>query len=96
MAGSRLAFRNLDVEPSDPVESWPLEAVQTAPERGTLVDWRRMARAVRDDPWGPVARNIEYVLSYDRPYGTAMLFENVIAKVRRDAERREKKPSPPN
>ncbi|MGH3520521.1 MAG: helix-turn-helix domain-containing protein [Haloechinothrix sp.] len=90
MATSRLSFRNVDADPSDPVETWPVEAVQTALERGTLVDWRRMTRAVRDDPWGPVARNIEYVLSYDRPYGTAELFEKTIAKVRRDVEQAEK------
>ncbi|MBO0856120.1 MAG: helix-turn-helix transcriptional regulator [Nocardia sp.] len=90
MTTTRLTFRNVDADPSDPVETWPIEAIHTALQRGTLVDWRRMIRAVREDPWGPVARNIEYVLSYDRPYGTAELFEKAIAKVRNEAEQSEK------
>lgn len=87
---SRLVFRNVDADPSDPVETWPLEAIQTALERGTLPDWRRMIAAVRSDPWGPFARDIEYVLSYARPYGTAPLFEVAIARARAAAEQAER------
>jgi len=74
----------VEADPADPVETWPIEAIQTALERGTLVDWRRMLAAVRADPWGEVARDICYVLSYHRPYGTALLFERAIANARRD------------
>ncbi len=66
-----LAFRNVDVSPDDPVSEWPLEAIQTALERGGLSHWRRLAAAVRAQPWGPVARQIEEVLTYSRPYGVA-------------------------
>ncbi len=38
-----LAFRNLTIQPSDPVDTWPTEAVQTALERGDLEQWRRLA-----------------------------------------------------
>jgi hypothetical protein len=38
-----LAFRNVDVSPTTPVSAWPLEAIQTALERGGLGDWRRLA-----------------------------------------------------
>lgn len=90
MTQTSLAFRNLDADPRDPVEAWPIEAVRIALTRGSLTDWRRMLQSVIDDPWGPVARTIEYVLSYDRPYGTATLFEQGIARARAHAERDEK------
>jgi DNA-binding transcriptional regulator YiaG len=80
---SPLAFRNVDVSPDEPVSNWPLEAIQTALERGGLSQWRRLATAVRAQPWGPVARQIEEVLSYDRPYGVAELMERVIADARK-------------
>ena len=51
-----LAFRNVDVSPDDPVVEWPLEAIQTALERGGLSHWRRLASTIRAQPWGPVAR----------------------------------------
>lgn len=33
-----LSFRNVDADPSDPVESWPYEGLVTAVERGGLAD----------------------------------------------------------
>jgi len=87
---STLAFRNVDASPEDPVSDWPLEAIQTALERGGLRDWRRMAREVREEPWGPVARRIEEALAYSRPYGVAPAFERAIARSREAAEAAER------
>jgi DNA-binding transcriptional regulator YiaG len=81
---SPLAFRNVDVSPDDRVSEWPLEAIQTALERGGLSHWRRLADAVRIQPWGPVARQIEEVLIYSRPYGVAELMERIISDARQD------------
>ena len=53
-----LRFRNIDASPDDPVETWPFEGILAAVERGTLPDWRRLATAIRTDPWGPVARQV--------------------------------------
>ena len=47
-----LKFRNITASPEDPVQTWPFEGVLAAVERGTLPDWRRLARAIRADPWG--------------------------------------------
>lgn len=82
MTATRLNFRNVDAAPHDPVETWPIEAIDAAVTRGGLSDWRRMIAAVRRDPWGPVARDIEQVLEYERPYGTAELLERAIARER--------------
>ena len=86
-----LAFRNVDASPDDPVVDWPLEAVQTALERGGLPHWRRLASAIRAQPWGQVARRVEEALSYSRPYGVAEAMERVIARARSDAETDERR-----
>ena len=88
---SRTLFRNVGADPDDPVETWPIEAMQTVLDRGSLHDWRRVVAAVRRDPWGPVSRTVEYVLSYDRPYGASLLLERAIAHERKRAEADEKR-----
>lgn len=85
-----LAFRNIDTSPDDPVVDWPTEAVHTALERGGLSHWRRLARAIEEDPWGQVARRVEEALSVSRPYGSAELMEHVIAGARARAESAER------
>ena len=62
-------FRNLDIDPSSPVQSWPFEAIATSVERGTVSDWARLAAAITADPWGSVARQVEELLRYSRPWG---------------------------
>lgn len=85
-----LAFRNVHVSPGDPVSEWPQEAIQTAFERGGLEHWRRLATAIQAEPWGPVARRVEEVLTYNRPYGVALTMERVIAWGRHGAEASER------
>lgn len=87
---SALGFRNVDASPADPVSGWPLEAIQTALERGGLTHWRRLAAPIRSDPWGPVARRVEEALSYSRPYGVAEAFERAISRSRAAAEAAER------
>jgi DNA-binding transcriptional regulator YiaG len=87
-----LKFRNVDASPDDPVESWPFEGILAAVERGTLPDWRRLAAAIRADPWGPVARQVLEAVRLSRPYGTAELLEGVVDQARKlaaDSERRD-------
>jgi DNA-binding transcriptional regulator YiaG len=83
-------FRNVDVSPGDPVEQWPQEAIQTALERGGLSDWRRLAAAIRSEPWGSVTRHVEEVLTYSRPYGVTQTMERIIARARDAAEQAER------
>lgn len=85
-----LAFRNVDASPEDPVEDWPLEAIQTCLERGSLIYWRRLAAAIQAEPWGSVARRVEEVLTYSRPYGVAPFMERIIARTRESAEASER------
>ena len=85
-----LRFRNLDVSPEAPVEEWPTEGFIAALERGSLPDWRRIVRAVRDEPWGPVARRLEDALATTQPYGTGVLMSRALEQARAEAVRRER------
>jgi hypothetical protein len=86
-----LRFRNLNIDPETPVENWPVEAVKTALERGSLRDWRRLHQAISNDPWGLVARHLESALDASRPYGVAELMDRSIDNARRQAAARESK-----
>jgi DNA-binding transcriptional regulator YiaG len=81
-----LQFRNVDADPSWPVERWPYEALVTAIDRGLLPHWRRIASAVRRDPWGKVARSIEDYAGYAEPSGGLTLLLRAVARARKDAE----------
>ncbi len=87
---TRLRFRNVDAKPSDPVASWPLEALQTALERGDLLDHRRIVAEIAADPWGPVARRVEQLLDWSNPYGTERYMRRAIARARDRWETRER------
>jgi DNA-binding transcriptional regulator YiaG len=82
---STLKFRNVTASVDDPVETWPFEGILTAVDRGTLPDWRRLAAAIRADPWGPVAQQVLEAVEMSRPYGTSELLTTVIEGARRDA-----------
>ena len=77
-----LKFRNLTASPDDPVETWPFEGILAAVERGTLPDWRRLAKVIQADPWGPVAQQVLEAVRLTRPYGTAELLEGVVDRAR--------------
>lgn len=82
---SALKFRNITASVDDPVETWPFEGILAAVERGTLPDWRRLAAAIRADPWGPVARQVLEAVKMSRPYGTTELLTTVIERARQEA-----------
>ena len=42
-----LKFRNLEVSPQDPVDTWGVEGLLTAIERGGADEWARVSQAVR-------------------------------------------------
>ena len=85
-----LRFRNIIVSPDEPVEAWPFEGILAAVERGTLPDWRRLAKAIQSDPWGPVAQQVLEAVQLSRPYGTAELLEAVVDSARTRAAESER------
>ena len=79
-----MQFRNLDFDQAAPVDEWPAEAIETVIDRGTLSDWRKLAEAIRRNPWGPAARTTETVTSWGEHYGVDALLSNVIGHARED------------
>lgn len=80
-----VAFRNVDASPDDPVANWPQEALAAALERGGLAVWRRIAAEIYRSPWGSVARGVEEILTYSRPYGVELLMRRTIEAARTQA-----------
>lgn len=66
-----LSFRNVDADPAGAVEAWPHQAIETAIERGSLPDWRRLAGAVRSGE--QVEASVQECLSYADAPGAAVL-----------------------
>lgn len=66
-----LKFRNLDVSPVDPVSEWGVEGILAAIDRGGLEDWHRLARAVRQEPWGTVSADLEQAIELAEDTGVA-------------------------
>lgn len=85
-----LHLRNVDVDPTEPLELWPYEALVTLIERGNVTDLARLTRAIGLDPWGPVARQVEQYLGYAGPPGVGPLLARRIDRGRADAERAER------
>jgi len=81
-------FRNVDFDESLPLSQWPSEAIMTMVERGDLLDWRRLAHEVNQDPWGPVSQSVEEVIAISNPYGIGILLREEISLARKRVEKR--------
>jgi DNA-binding transcriptional regulator YiaG len=81
-------FRNLDFDSTAPMDLWPAEAIETVIDRGSLSDWRRLADAIRRNPWGPAARMAETVVAWGEHYGVDALMSGVLRHAREDVARR--------
>ena len=77
-----LSFRNVDVDTSAPLGMWPPEAIEILVDRGNLSDWRRLAAALAQDPWGPLARTVEEICSLDCHYGVDRIFQQILHRER--------------
>jgi DNA-binding transcriptional regulator YiaG len=77
-----MRFRNLDFDITQSLDEWPAEAIETVMDRGSLSDWRRLAEAIRGNPWGPAARTAETVAGWDEHYGVDALMLNVVHHAR--------------
>ena len=77
-----LRFRNITVGPDDPVECWGVEGILAAIDRGSLSHWRRIADAVRADPWGPAAADLEQAVTIVEDVGVAATLSRALAHAR--------------
>jgi hypothetical protein len=65
-----------------PVEFWPTAAIRSALEGGDIATWKRIAAALKRDPYGRTARQVEEVLEDSRPYGISKALWEVLDRAR--------------
>ncbi|WP_077086759.1 transcriptional regulator [Mycobacterium rhizamassiliense] len=77
-------------ETDQPVEFWPTSAIRSAMQGGDIDTWKRIAAALKRDPYGRTARQVEEVLEGGRPYGISKALWEVLerARVHLDANER--------
>ncbi len=84
-AGAAPQRRAPDVD--RPVEFWPTSAIRAALESGDdLTVWQRIAAAIKRDPYGRTARQVEEVLEVVRPYGVSKALAEVLSRTREKLE----------
>lgn len=83
-------FRNVDAEWTDPVETWPYEALVTTIERGLVSDWQPIFREINARPWGKTARRLESYLGYSEHRAEVRLFGAALERARELQREREK------
>jgi hypothetical protein len=65
---------------SRPVEFWPTAAIRAALETDDLTVWQRIVVAIKRDPYGRTARQVEEVLETARPYGVSKALSEVLVR----------------
>jgi hypothetical protein len=77
-------------DPDRPVELWPTSAIRSALQGGDIATWKRIAAALKRDPFGRTARQVEEVLEGTRPYGISKALWEVLERARTHLEANER------
>ena len=77
-------------DPDQPVEFWPTSAIRSALQGGDIATWKRIAAALKRDPYGRTARQVEEVLAGTRPYGISKALWEVLERARTHLEANER------
>ena len=78
-------------QPDDrPVEYWPTAAIRAALDTDDLSVWQRIVAAIKRDPYGRTARQVEEVLETARPYGVSKALAEVLVRTRKHLEAAER------
>jgi hypothetical protein len=85
------AARPVPRPPTDdrPVEFWPTAQIRAALETDDLTVWQRIVVAIKRDPYGRTARQVEEVLDSARPYGVSKALAEVLIRTREHLEANE-------
>lgn len=73
-----------------PVEFWPTSSIRTALEEGDIAVWQRIVVAIKRDPYGRTARQVEEVLETAAPYGISLALTEVLTRARSHLEANER------
>ena len=77
-------------DPDQPVEFWSTAAVRSALQGGDIATWKHIAAALKRDPYGRTARQVEEVLEGTRPYGISKALWEVLERARTHLEANER------
>jgi hypothetical protein len=77
-------------DPDQPVEFWPTAAIRAALQGGDIATWKRIAAALKRDPYGRTARQVEEILDGTHPYGIAKALWEVLERARIHLETNER------
>ncbi|OBK53321.1 hypothetical protein [Mycobacterium sp. 1081908.1] len=77
-------------DPEQPVEFWSTSAIRAALQGGDIATWKLIAAALKRDPYGRTARQVEEVLEGTRPYGIAKALWEVLERARTHLEANER------
>jgi len=72
-----------------PVEFWPTSSIRAALETDDLTVWQRIVAAIKRDPYGRTARQVEEVLETAPPYGVSKALDEVLTRTRAHLEANE-------
>ncbi|MGY4710624.1 XRE family transcriptional regulator [Mycolicibacterium sp. CBM1] len=73
-----------------PVEFWPTASIRAALETGDITIWQRIVVAIKRDPFGRTARQVEEVLEHSQPYGISKALSEVLIRARNHLEANER------
>lgn len=73
-----------------PVEFWPTSAIRSALQDGDITVWQRIVVAIKRDPYGRTARQVEEVLSHREPVGVSKALDEVLVRSREHLEATER------
>jgi hypothetical protein len=77
-------------DPDQPVEFWSTAAINSALQGGDIATWKRIAGALKRDPFGRTARQVEEILRGSRPVGIAKALSEVLERARTQLEANER------
>ncbi|MCX2931850.1 XRE family transcriptional regulator [Mycobacterium sp. CVI_P3] len=73
-----------------PVEFWPTASIRDALETGDITIWQSIVVAIKRDPYGRTARQVEEVLENSQPYGISKALSEVLIRARGHLEANER------
>lgn len=73
-----------------PVEFWPTASIRDALHSGDITVWQRIVVAIKRDPYGRTARQVEEVLNSAAPYGVSQALTEVLVRARNHLENNER------
>ena len=73
-----------------PVEFWPTASIRDALQSGDITIWQRIIVAIKRDPYGRTARQVEEVLNSAAPYGVSQALTEVLVRARNHLENNER------